>query len=49
MVGPKAVGIRLFTSNGYLIGVELASILLLAALIAAYHYGGCVPRLERDQ
>lgn len=48
VVGPKAVGISLFTSTGYLIGVELASILLLAALIAAYHFG-MLPRLERSQ
>jgi NADH-quinone oxidoreductase subunit J len=37
VVPPKAVGISLFTD--YLIGVELASILLLAALVAAFHYG----------
>ena len=36
-VGPKAVGISLFTD--YLIGVELASMLLLAALVAAFHFG----------
>ncbi|HEY6340384.1 MAG TPA: NADH-quinone oxidoreductase subunit J [Bryobacteraceae bacterium] len=37
MVGPKQVGIALF--GPYLIGVELASILLLGGLIGAYHLG----------
>jgi NADH-quinone oxidoreductase subunit J len=37
VVPPKAVGISLFTD--YLIGVELASVLLLAGLVAAFHYG----------
>jgi NADH-quinone oxidoreductase subunit J len=37
LVDAKAVGISLFGS--YLLLVELASILLLAALIAAYHLG----------
>ncbi len=36
-VGPKAVGISLFTD--YIVGVELASVLLLAALAGAFHYG----------
>jgi len=36
-VGPKRVGMSLFGT--YLIGVELASMLLLAALVAAYHLG----------
>ncbi len=36
-VGPKQVGIALF--GPYLIGVELASLLLLAGLIGAYHLG----------
>ncbi len=36
-VGPKAVGIALF--GPYLLVVELASVLLLGALIAAYHLG----------
>jgi NADH-quinone oxidoreductase subunit J len=36
-VGPKQVGVSLFTD--YLIGVELASMLLLAALAAAFHFG----------
>jgi NADH-quinone oxidoreductase subunit J len=36
-VGPKAVGIALFSY--YIIGVELASILLLVGLIGAYYLG----------
>jgi NADH-quinone oxidoreductase subunit J len=36
-VGPKQVGISLF--GPYLIGVELASMLLLAGLVGAYHLG----------
>lgn len=36
-VGPKQVGIALF--GPYLLVVELASLLLLAALVAAYHLG----------
>jgi NADH-quinone oxidoreductase subunit J len=36
-VGPKQVGIALF--GPYLLGVELASILLLAGIIGAYHLG----------
>ena len=37
MVGPKTVGTRLF--GPYLLAVELAGILLLAALVGAYHLG----------
>jgi len=37
VVGPKQVGIALF--GPYLIGVELASVLLLAGLVGAYHLG----------
>ncbi len=37
LVGPKEVGIALF--GPYVIGVELASMLLLAGLIGAYHLG----------
>lgn len=44
VVGPKAVGMTLFTD--YLIGVELASLLLLAALVAGYHFGAIPARLE---
>lgn len=36
-VGPKAVGMALF--GPYLLAVELAAMLLLAALIGAYHLG----------
>ena len=36
-VGPKHVGIAMF--GPYLVGVELASLLLLAGLIGAYHLG----------
>ncbi len=36
-VGPKAVAIALY--GPYLIGVELASMLLLAGLVGAYHVG----------
>jgi NADH-quinone oxidoreductase subunit J len=36
-VGPKAVGIALF--GPYVLAVELASMLLLAALVAAWHLG----------
>ncbi|AFM27373.1 NADH-quinone oxidoreductase subunit J [Desulfomonile tiedjei] len=36
-VGPKQVGIALF--GPYVLGVELASILLLAGLVGAYHLG----------
>ena len=37
MVGPKEVGESLFTT--YLLAVELAGFLLLAALVGAYHLG----------
>ena len=37
VVGPEAVGRSLFTT--YAIGVEIASVLLLAGLVAAFHYG----------
>ncbi len=36
-VGPKQVGMALF--GPYVLGVELASILLLAGLVGAYHLG----------
>ncbi len=36
-VGPERVGYTLYTS--YLVGVELASTLLMAGLVAAYHLG----------
>ena len=44
IIGPKAVGRSLFTE--YVIGVELASLLLLAGLIAAFHFGVLPERLE---
>ena len=37
VVGPRAVGAALF--GPYLLAVELASLLLLAALVGAYHLG----------
>lgn len=37
LVGPKQVGMALF--GPYVLGVELASLLLLAGLIGAYHLG----------
>lgn len=37
VVDPRQVGVALFST--YLIGVELASILLLASLVGAYHLG----------
>lgn len=43
MVEPKQVGMALF--GPYLLGVELASLLLLAGLVGAYHLG----RRERPQ
>ena len=43
VIGPKQVGIALF--GPYVLGVELASLLLLAGLIGAYHLG----RPEEDK
>ncbi|MFU8924996.1 NADH-quinone oxidoreductase subunit J [Acinetobacter puyangensis] len=37
LIGPKQVGIALFTK--YLLLVEVAALLLLASLVAAYHLG----------
>ena len=37
VIGPKAVGLELF--GPYVLAVELASMLLLAALVGAYHLG----------
>ena len=37
VVGPKHIGVALF--GPYLLGVELASLLLMAGLIGAYHLG----------
>ncbi len=43
---PKVVGISLFTD--YMVGVELASVLLLAALVAAFHFGHMPKSSEKD-
>jgi NADH-quinone oxidoreductase subunit J len=45
-VTPEQVGIALL--GPYVLGVELASLLLLAALVAAYHLGRHVLPEERD-
>ena len=45
-VGPKEVGIALF--GPYLIGVELASVLLLAGLVGAFHLGGHSPAEQKQ-
>jgi NADH-quinone oxidoreductase subunit J len=47
VVGPKAVGATLF--GPYLLAVELASILLLAALVGAYHLGRRYLRADRRE
>jgi NADH-quinone oxidoreductase subunit J len=47
IVGPKAVGITLFTE--YLLLVEIAAMLLLAALVAAFHIGKREPSAEEDK
>ena len=44
MVSPKSLGIALFST--YLLGVELASMLLLAALVGALHLGRKLRRGE---
>lgn len=46
-VGPRAVGNELFGS--YLLAVELASVLLLAALVGAYHLGRRYLRARREE
>ena len=46
-VGPKAVGIELF--GPWLLAVELASILLLAGLVGAYHLGRRYMRARREE
>lgn len=45
VVGPKEVGITLF--GPYLIGVELTSVLLMGALVGAYHLGWRNPKSEK--
>ena len=47
IVGPKAVGQALFTH--YLLLVEVAAMLLLAALVAAYHLGKREPGAEEEK
>jgi NADH-quinone oxidoreductase subunit J len=47
VVGPKQVGITLF--GPYLLGVELASMLLLAGLVGAYHLGRRDPEGKLDK
>ncbi|WOE32837.1 MULTISPECIES: NADH-quinone oxidoreductase subunit J [unclassified Acinetobacter] len=47
MVGPKEVGEALFTH--YLLLVEVAAMLLLAALVAAFHIGKREPGAEGDK
>ena len=46
VVGPREVGRELF--GAYILAVELASILLLAALVGAYHLGRRYLRARRD-
>jgi NADH-quinone oxidoreductase subunit J len=43
-VGPREVGVALF--GPYVVGVELASLLLLAGLVAGYHLGRPLDRQE---
>lgn len=47
IVGPKEVGQALFTH--YLLLVEVAAMLLLAALVAAYHLGKREPGAEEEK
>ena len=47
IIGPKAVGQALFTR--YLLLVEVAAMLLLAALVAAYHLGKREPSAEEEK
>lgn len=44
VVGPVPVGENLFTV--YALGVEIASVMLLAGLVAAFHYGARPDRVE---
>jgi NADH-quinone oxidoreductase subunit J len=46
VVGPKQIALELF--GPYLLGVELASILLLAALVGAYHLGRRLPEKKGE-
>jgi NADH-quinone oxidoreductase subunit J len=47
MIGPKEVGIALFTK--YLLLVEISAMLLLASLVAAYHLGKRNPSAEEKE
>ena len=47
VVGPKEVGQALFTQ--YLLLVEVAAMLLLAALVAAFHLGKREPSAEEEK
>lgn len=47
MIGPKEVGISLFTK--YLLLVEVAAMLLLASLVAAYHLGKRNPNEDEKE
>jgi NADH-quinone oxidoreductase subunit J len=47
VVTPKEIGIALF--GPYAIGVELASLVLMAGLVGAYHLGRRVVRREEEQ
>ena len=47
VVTPKAIGIALF--GPYVLAVELASILLLAALVGAFHFGRRYMRARREE
>lgn len=49
MVGPRAVGKALFGEGPYLLAVELAGFLLLAALVGAYHLGRRYLEERREQ
>src|SRR5262245_22370946 len=46
-VPPKAIGIALF--GPYVIAVELASVMLLAALVGAFHFGRRYMRARREE
>ena len=47
VIGPKAVGQALFTH--YLLLVEVAAMLLLAALVGAFHLGKREPSAEKEK
>ncbi|MEQ8859775.1 MAG: NADH-quinone oxidoreductase subunit J [Pseudomonadales bacterium] len=47
VIGPREVGLALF--GPYLLAVELASVLLLAALVGAYHLGRRYLRGRQDE